>query len=83
MHEHLDYLAKIQPAVQKVEAQKQTILDVAINDYLPELAVADTRIAVRFALATLDDIRQGNNPQYEPLLLAKAQELGIDLDLAA
>lgn len=83
MREHIDYLSQIQPVVQKVEARKQDILDIAINDHLPHFAAADTRTAVRFALATLDDIRQGHNPQYEPLLISKAKELGIDLDLAA
>ncbi|MCX6734628.1 MAG: hypothetical protein NTZ25_01825 [Candidatus Peregrinibacteria bacterium] len=83
MNEHLDYLAQIQPAVQRVEARKEDILKVAIDDHLPHFAASDTRTAVRFALATLDNIRQGNHPQYEPLLRAKAKELGIDLDLAA
>lgn len=83
MREHIDYLSQIQPVVEKVEARKQDILDIAINDHLPHFAASDTRIAVRFALSTLDDIRQGHNPHYEPLLREKAKELGIDLDLAA
>jgi hypothetical protein len=49
MREHIDYLSQIQPVVEKVEARKQDILDIAINDHLPHFAAADTRTAVRFA----------------------------------
>lgn len=81
--EHLDYLAKIHPAIQRVEEKKVDLLKLAINDHLPYFAAFDIQVAVNFAVRTLYDIRQGNNPQYEPLLIAKAKSLGIDLDLAA
>lgn len=75
MEGDLDPIAKLE----RLEATKRLIIKEAIDDTLPSLAVGDIREATMFALSTLDDIRQGHNPQYEPLLRAKAQELGIDL----
>lgn len=69
--------------VERLEAKKREALVWAIDNILPEFANADkvtSRASARvFAAATLDDIRQGNNPDLEPSLRRKVEELGIEL----
>lgn len=62
-----------------LEAKKREILVWAIDDILPTLAAASTDKGRTFAVATLDDIKQGHNPDLEPSLMRKVEELGISL----
>lgn len=64
---------------ERLEALKRNILIEAIEDVLPALASADIATATSFAVATLDDIRQGHNPDLEPSLRRAVEELGISL----
>ncbi len=44
------------------------------------LASEDMEKAREFAIKTLDDIKQGSNPDLEEELRKKAKELNIDFD---
>lgn len=65
--------------VERLEAKKRAVLGWAIDDILPTLAAANSDVATSFAAATLDDIKQGNNPDLEPSLRRVVEELGISL----
>jgi|GEM_PF-1746212 len=49
---------------------------------LSSFAKVNINVATNFALDLLQDIREGNNPDLEPALRDKAEELDIDLDEA-
>ena len=69
-----------QPSIESLEAKKREAVIREIDEALPTLASQDLELTKISAQKTLEDIRQGNNPDIEEKLRNKAQELGIDLD---
>jgi hypothetical protein len=67
------------PPIISLENRKRAALQEAIQETLPDLAKADKEVARQFAIKTLEDIRQGNNPDLEPEFRKEIQELGISL----
>ena len=67
------------PPIIRLESRKRIALQEAIQKTLPDLAKVDKEVARQFATQTLEDIRQGNNPDLESEFRKKIQELGINL----
>ena len=69
------------PLIERLETGKRTVLLEAINELLPGLAQSEDGkdLAEQFARQTLEDIQEGNNPDLEPQLRERIQELGIRL----
>ena len=69
------------PLIERLETGKRTVLLEAINEFLPGLAQSEDGkdLAEQFARQTLEDIQEGNNPDLEPQLRERIQELGIRL----
>jgi hypothetical protein len=65
--------------LKRLENRKRAVLLEAIQETLPDLAKSDKEVARQFAMQTLEEIQEGNNPDLEPNFRKKIQELGIIL----
>ncbi|MBU0577777.1 MAG: hypothetical protein KJ597_05900 [Nanoarchaeota archaeon] len=69
-----------QPLHARLESGKRRALEMAMDVTIPLAVKRDIVGATRLAIQTLEDIREGNNPDLEPAFREKMEELGIELD---